>query len=360
LLDRKLGWWVRLGLEVQSVSKAWQGFELNGIEMNVEDGDYFVILGPTGAGKTLLLETIMGFHLPDTGRILLDGSDVTDVPVEQRMIGYVSQKCVLFPHMTVRQNVEFGLKMRKTPKTKRVESVDRILDFMNLKALEHRYPEKLSGGEKQKVALARVLALEPKTILFDEPLTGIDAKAAREIKNELKRIHGLGKTIIHVTHNQIEGFSLANKMAIIKNGSVVQTGKPKDIFTKPESEFVAKFLGYENVFSAKLLKTGDSFSLVKVADVELNAAEKVTTPECTIAIRPEDISILFSAPKTDSVNVLEGKIVEFADQGSTVAIIVDAALPFTVVVNRRFFMENNLEIGQAVWLSFESDSVKII
>jgi len=349
-----------MGLELKNVSKSWRGFQLKNIEITVETGDYFIILGPTGAGKTLLLETVMGFHQPDEGRIFLDGADITAVPPEERKIGYVSQKCVLFPHMTVRKNVEFGLKMRGTAKTERSKTVTQVFDLMGLKPLEHRLPETLSGGEKQKVALARVLATKPQTILFDEPLASIDSETARELKNELKRIHKSGKTIVHVTHNQIEGFSLGNKMAVMDSGEVVQTGKPKELFVKPRNKFVARFLGYENIFDAQLVEKQGSLSLIKVGDATLKASTKIESPECTIAVRPEDVSISFSPARRKDTNVLKGTVVEFVDQGPTVSVIVDAGLCFSAVMTKSVFVEKNLEIGQEVWLAFKSFSVKVI
>jgi ABC-type Fe3+/spermidine/putrescine transport system ATPase subunit len=349
-----------VGLELKNISKSWRGFELKNIEIKVDTGDYFILLGPTGAGKTLLLETIMGFYKPDEGKISLDGVDITDVPPEKRNIGYVSQKCVLFPHMNVRQNVEFGLKMRGTTKTERQETVNQVLDFIGLKLLEHRSPASLSGGEKQKVALARVLATKPQTILFDEPLTAIDAEAARELKNELKRIHRAEKTIIHVTHNQIEGFSLGNKMAVMNSGEIVQTGKPRELFVKPLNKFVAKFLGYENIFDATLVEKQGSLSLVNAEGVELKVSENIDVPECIVAVRPEDVSLSFSPIRNDTGNVLKGTIVEFADQGPTVSITVDAVLSFSVIMTKSAFVEKNLESGQEVWLEFKSGSVKVI
>ncbi len=263
-----------MGLKIENVSKTWREFQLKNINLTVENGDYFIILGPTGAGKTLLLETIMGFHKPDNGKIILNQIDVTETPPEKRGIGYVSQNCVLFPHLNVRQNVEFGLKMGKVEKMVRQKAVDTMLESTGLKPFENRYPQTLSGGEKQKVALARVLALNPATILLDEPLSALDAEASKELKRELKRIHKTGKTIIHVTHNQVEGFSLGNKMAVMRSGEVMQSGKTREVFAKPQSEFVARFLGYENVFKVQSVETTDSFSLVEAKGVKLKVSEE--------------------------------------------------------------------------------------
>ena len=349
-----------LGLKLENISKSWSEFKLKNIDLAIEDGDYFIILGPTGAGKTLLLETIMGFHKPDEGRILLNGNDVTNAPPEKRNIGYVSQNCVLFPHMTVRQNVEFSLKMKGVVKTERNQKVDQLLKFAALNSMAHRRPATLSGGEKQKVALMRALAAEPQVIVLDEPLTAIDLETAREIKNELKRVHLSGKTVIHVTHNQIEGFSLGSKMAILNSGEIVQTGKPKEIFAKPRSTFVARFLGYENVFKAKLLKQQGPLSFVKVEGVTLKIAGKIDSSECTIAVRPEDIVVDLAPIKNDALNVLKGTITEFVDQGPTVLITVDAALTMKVIMVKSFFIEKNLETGQEIWLAFTGDAAKIL
>jgi ABC-type Fe3+/spermidine/putrescine transport system ATPase subunit len=349
-----------LGLKLEKISKSWSEFKLKNIDLTIENGDYFIILGPTGAGKTLLLETIMGFHKPDEGRIVLNDQDITGTPPEKRNIGYVSQNCVLFPHMNVRQNVEFSLKMKGIVKAERNQKVDQLLEFAGLKSMAHRRPATLSGGEKQKVSLARALAAEPQIIVLDEPLTAIDSETAREIKRELKRIHQSGKTIIHVTHNQMEGFSLGSKMAILNSGEIVQTGKPKEIFAKPQSKFVARFLGYENVFKAQLIEQQDFLSLVSVDGVKLKVAGTVDAPECTIAVRPEDIVVDLAPITNGAMNILKGTIIEFVDQGPTVSITVDAVLPLKVIMTRSFFIEKNLETGQETWLAFKHASAKIL
>lgn len=349
-----------LGLKLENISKSWSEFKLKNIDLTIENGDYFVILGPTGAGKTLLLETIVGFYKPDEGRIFMNGKDITNEPPEKRNIGYVSQNCVLFPNMDVRQNVEFGLKMKGVSKTERTRTVDQLLEVAGLKSMAHRRPATLSGGEKQKVALARAIAPEPEMIILDEPLTAIDLETAREIKGALKRLHLSGKTVIHVTHNQIEGFSLGSKMAILNSGEIVQTGKPKETFSKPRSKFVAQFLGYENVFKAQLIEQQGPLSLVSVKGVTLKVSGNVDAPECTIAVRPEDISVEMSPIKNDAMNILKGTIIEFVDQGPSVSITVDAGLPLKVIMTKSFFIEKNLETRQETWLAFKHTSVKIL
>jgi ABC-type Fe3+/spermidine/putrescine transport system ATPase subunit len=349
-----------LGLWLDKISKAWRGFKLRNISLTIENGEYFILLGPTGAGKTLLLETIMGFHKPDEGRIILNGVDITELSAEKRAIGYVPQECVLFPHMNVRQNIEFGLKVQRTKKERQKQIVDQVIESTGLKSLELCQPATLSGGEKQKVALARVLAIQPNTILLDEPLTGMDCETSRELRKALKRIHQEGKTIVHVTHNQIEGFSLGDRMGIIRSGEIIQTGKTKEIMANPQSEYAARFLGYENVFKAHLIQCGDSSSLVSVGGVRLEVSGKVENSDCVIAIRPEDI--LIDSPKKAKValNVLEGKIIDFVDQGPFVSLTFDAGLVLQVILTRSLFISTGLEAGHKAWLSLRPDIIKVI
>jgi ABC-type Fe3+/spermidine/putrescine transport system ATPase subunit len=197
-------------------------------------------------------------------------------------------------------------------------------------------------------------------IILDEPLIAIDLETAREIKNALKQVHLSGKTVIHVTHNQVESFSLGSKMAIINSGEIVQTGKPKEIFAKPQNKFVARFLGYENVFKAQLIKQQGQLSLVKAEGVKLKISGKVDAQECTIAVRPEDIVVDLAPVTNEAMNVLKGTITEFVDQGPTVSITVDAVLTLKVIMTKSFFIEKNLETGQEIWLAFKSEAAKIL
>ncbi|MCW4006417.1 MAG: ABC transporter ATP-binding protein [Candidatus Bathyarchaeota archaeon] len=348
-----------MGLKLQGISKTWQGFRLQDISLNVQDDEYFILLGPTGSGKTLLLETIMGFHRPDHGKILLNNTDITTLPPEKRRIGYVAQNSMLFPHMKVAQNVEFGLKMQRIEESVRKRKVREVLEATGIEYLAQRYPSGLSGGEKQKVALARVLAIDSETILLDEPLSALDAEAARDLRAELKRIHQTGKTILHVTHSQIEGFSLGESVGIMRQGTLVQTGKMHEVFAKPNSEFSAKFLGYENVFKANLKNRAQG--VVEVEGVEVKTAGSAGEGAGFVAVRPEDIAVHIEPVVADEErNVLAGEIVDCIDQGSFVALTVEAKLTLQTLMTKSAFLESSFQTGQQVWLSFKKETVKII
>lgn len=352
-----------MGLKLFEISKAWKGFQLKDVTLEISDEEYFVLLGPTGAGKTLLLETIVGFHAPDKGKILLNDHDVTKMPPEKRGIGYVPQDCMLFPHLSVCQNVEYGLKMKGIRGNERKTIVNQLLDQMGLKHLGHHLTMSLSGGEKQKVALARVLAIRPKVVLLDEPLTAMDAEATRDLKTELKRINrDLHMTIIHVTHDLMEGFSLADRVAIMRAGQIIQIGEAREILKKPKNEFVAKFFGYENIYKASVVTRKHGFSLVSINGIEVKVAEETKRTEMTICVRPEDISLSLSINQEDSdeLNVLRGKVTDYSDQGSIVTATVDAGLHIKAIVTKSSFLEMGLDRAAGVWLSFKPESVKIL
>jgi molybdate/tungstate transport system ATP-binding protein len=349
-----------LKVELENICKNWGSFALKNINLSIADGDYLVLLGPTGAGKTLLLETIMGFYMPDEGRILIDERDVTDVPPEKREIGYVPQNSLLFPHMTVSQNIAFGLKMQNKDKALRDNTVNGLLDFMSLKQIAHHFPVKLSGGEKQKVALARALATNSKIVLLDEPLASVDAETAKQLRDELKRIRQESyKTVIHVTHSLIEGFGLANKIALMKAGEIVQVGETSELLAKPKNEFAARLLGYENVFKAKLLQKRSDFSVIEVEGLQLKISGSLDSVGL-VAVLPEDITIELSFPNGSYSNVLEGSIVNYTDLGPIVMVSIKAGLPLKVVMAKNSFIDKGLENGKIVWVKFNANVIKKI
>ena len=347
-------------LKLVDVCKAWQQFALKNITVEISDGEYFVLLGPTGAGKTLLLETIAGFHRLDSGKILFGSRDVTAVPPEKRGFGYVPQNCLLFPNMTVRKNVEFGLRMRGQSEADRKSKVDETLALFGLEHLADRMPAMLSAGEKQKTTLARVLAIKPTLILLDEPLGSIDASMRLELRDELKRVHrDLHVTIIHVTHDQMEAFSLAERVAIIRDGQITQVGEPKQIITNPKDEPTARLLGYENIYEAKLSQRLKGMSVAAVGMFAVKVGGIIESESCKIGLRPEDVMISREHPNSDILNVASGLIVDYVDLGPIIALDVDAGLPVRTIVTKRQFLEMQLGQAEQVWVSFAPEAVKV-
>jgi molybdate/tungstate transport system ATP-binding protein len=328
----------------------------------VKEGEYFVLLGPTGAGKTVLLDLVMGFHTPDKGRIVLDGRNITNVPADKRGIAYVPQNCPVFPHMNVFDNVEFGLKMRRVASADRKKMVNQMIEVVGLEDIIGRMPSTLSGGEIQKVVLARVLVTEPRIILLDEPLTAIDAETSRSFLEKLKRInHELKVGFLHVTHDQMEAFSLADKIAIMREGKIVQVGDPNRVLSDPADERVARFLGYENVFHVSLIKSDRENSEVNTNGVSIKLNGKLESDVATIAIRPEDIVIMMEAPPVSREwNFFEGAVKGHTNLGSIVEVAVDAGLMFKVIIDKRSFLELELFKKKQVHVGFKASSVKVV
>jgi len=232
-------------------------FILKNINLSIKKGEFFVLLGPNGAGKTTILNAIAGF-CDYKGNIYIDGRPIENIPIEKRQIGYVFQELYLFPHMNVYDNIAFGLKVQRE---KHRERVDKLLDLLNLGEIINRYPYNLSGGEKQKVALARALAIDPQIILMDEPLNKLDYNTANYLRDELKKVQkNMGITTVYVTHDYLEARILADRIAVLNNGNIEQIGTQEDIFYHPRTPFVAKFLGINNIFEGKIIQYNDKIT----------------------------------------------------------------------------------------------------
>ncbi|WP_297420952.1 ABC transporter ATP-binding protein [Thermococcus sp.] len=239
-------------VELRGILKKWEGFKLGISDLVVEDGEFLTLLGPSGCGKTTTLRMIAGFETPNGGEIIFDGKPVNDLPPYERNIGIVFQDYALFPHMTVFKNVAFGLEMKRLPKLEIDRKVKWALEIVGLAGLEKRYPEQLSGGQQQRVALARALVVEPEVLLLDEPLSNLDAKIRERLRGEIKRIQReLGITTIYVTHDQEEAMAVSDRIAVMNVGKVEQVGKPLELYYKPRTEFVARFLGISNILELR-------------------------------------------------------------------------------------------------------------
>jgi iron(III) transport system ATP-binding protein len=231
---------------------------VDGLSLEIKPGELFFLLGPSGCGKTTALRLVAGFYTPDEGRIILDERDQSRVPPHKRNTGMVFQNYALWPHMDVWNNVAYGLKMRRLSEPEKKQRVGRALETVQMETYAHRLPNQLSGGQQQRVALARALVIEPDVILLDEPLSNLDAKLRIEMRAQIKEIHQkIGRTMIYVTHDQAEALSMADRIAVIRRGHVVQIGTPRQLYSSPESAFVADFIGGTNLLAGTVEECGD-------------------------------------------------------------------------------------------------------
>ena len=248
-----------MSIDAMNVSKTFDDFHaLRDVSVSIERGKLTALLGPSGGGKSTLLRIIAGLETPDSGRVYIDGKDMTDVPARRRGIGFVFQHYAAFPHMTVWDNVAFGLKVARADKATIKERVSELLDLVHLDGLAHRYPDELSGGQRQRMALARALAVEPRLLLLDEPFGALDVKVREELRAWLRQLHEqVNATTVFVTHDQEEAMELADQIVLINDGSIEQIGAPEDLYDRPSSPFVMSFLGQTTQLGDVLVRPHD-------------------------------------------------------------------------------------------------------
>lgn len=292
-------------LRIESVAKAFGPvIAVDGVSLDIRENEFFALLGPSGCGKTTLLRMLAGFETPNSGKILLDGKDISPLPPEKRPLNLMFQSYALFPHMTVRQNLSYGLEMEKLAKAEIRRRVDETLAMTDLTQFADRKPEQLSGGQKQRVALARALVKRPKVLLLDEPLGALDKKLREKMQLELKRMqHEAGITFIVVTHDQEEALVMADRMAILKDGRLLQCGSPEEIYEAPADRFVANFIGVMNFIDGKVNESG----VFEAPGLALPFA--ASAGAATLAVRPENIVAATSGEG------LAGTITEIAYHG---------------------------------------------
>ncbi|HIE31241.1 MAG TPA: ABC transporter ATP-binding protein [Methanosarcinales archaeon] len=352
-------------IEIKNLSRDWKEFSLR-IDLHVKKGEYFVILGPTASGKTLLLELIAGFYYLGGGSISIDGRDVTELPPEQRDIGFVYQDYSLFPHLNVEENIEFSLKLKKIPTGKRRQRVEEIMGLLGISQLADRYSITLSGGEQQRVALARAIASEPRILLLDEPLSALDNRTQNLLRDELKRIHHeAGLTTIHVTHDQTEAMMLADRIGVMMDGSIVQIGTPEEVFGKPITGEVASFVGVENIIDGRVVSNTNGLATIDAGGGCLIDAISSYTEGDTVRIclRPEDVTITTendSVRKSSARNSFSGVINQVTLLGAMVRIGIDCEFPLMVLITKRSASELGLDVGSDVVASFKATAVHLI
>ena len=308
-----------VAVRLESVTKTFGGVTASdSVTLDIPEGELFFLLGPSGCGKTTILRTVAGFETPDSGRVLFDGKDVTMLPPYRRNTGMVFQNYALWPHMTVFENVAYGLRLRKVARSEVTKRVEAALEMVRMPRERDRYPNQLSGGQQQRVALARALVIKPGCLLLDEPLSNLDAKLRLEMRAEIRRIHDeTGVTTIYVTHDQKEALSMAERLAVLSAGRVVQIGPPGEVYHRPADAFVAAFIGETNLLpgtvrSADGERVAVDTEIGRVAGVAQSFPGVRPGARCIASIRPEDVTL--AAGKADD-NSFEGTLAQYTFLG---------------------------------------------
>ncbi|MEH2081106.1 MAG: ABC transporter ATP-binding protein [Nostoc sp.] len=319
-----------LDVELRNVFKFFnQEPAVNGINLDVRQGEFFSILGPSGCGKTTTLRLIAGFEIADAGKVFIQGQSMTNVPAYRRPVNTVFQSYALFNHLNVWNNIAFGLRLKKIPKSKIEARVEQALKLVKMESLRSRFPNQLSGGQQQRVALARALVNHPTVVLLDEPLGALDLKLRKEMQVELSNLHkDLGLTFVMVTHDQEEALSLSDRIAVMNQGKIEQVGTPSQIYERPCTSFVADFIGDTNLFSGEIVAVDSSNIKISTKmgfSIIINRAEDTPTElsqAVVVSVRPEKIQLSLYSPNLP-VNCFEGRLVNVMYLGTHVNYVVE-------------------------------------
>jgi spermidine/putrescine ABC transporter ATP-binding subunit len=320
----------------QKVRKEYAAFTaVETMDLTVHEGEFLTLLGPSGCGKTTTLRLIAGFLEPTSGRILIDGEDVTGLPPQKRGIGMVFQDYALFPHLTIGENIAFGLTERGIAKDKVQARVRELLELVRLPDVGSRYPSEISGGQAQRVALARAVAFTPRVLLMDEPLGALDLKLREAMQLELRRIQQeLRITTVYVTHDQVEAMSMSDRIVVMNSGRIEQIGDPASIYNEPQTRFVADFVGKISFVPGLIERNGGRYSTIRTAAASVEAPISGVSPggEVTVAIRPEKLFILPPGAPASGVNVLDGvvEISTFVGSVTNVRVRIDGGTKLLV------------------------------
>jgi len=356
-------------VEVERISKSFGDFKaVNDVSLKIYQKEIFCLLGASGCGKTTLLRMLGGFETPTSGKILIDGEDMTGIPPYERPVNMMFQSYALFPHMNVEQNVAFGLKQDRLPKQEIQERVATMLDLVKMSDFAKRKPHQLSGGQRQRVALARSLVKRPKLLLLDEPLGALDKKLREHTQFELISLQDkLGVTFIVVTHDQEEAMTLASRIGVMNHGEIVQAGTPSEIYEFPSSKFVADFVGSVNMFEGKLIE--DEPNYVRIASPELGGTIYVShgisaPPEAVVwvAVRPEKIFMSTVAPEGSTDNLVRGTVQDIAYLGDLSIYLVKLPTDKVVRVTQPNTSRHAEAISwdQQVYLSWDATSPVVV
>ena len=353
-------------VELRNVSKRFGNFvATHEVNLSIKAGEFLTLLGPSGCGKTTLLRMISGFEMPSEGTVWINGENVTHVPPYRRNVNQVFQSYALFPHLTVEENISFGLRMQKVPKAELVERVKDVIALVSLGGFETRKPSQLSGGQRQRVALARAIVCRPQVLLLDEPLSALDAKLRHNMQVELKRLQKkLGITFVFVTHDQEEALTMSDRIAVVNKGRIEQLGDSADIYHSPRTTFVANFIGQANILEAKLLANEGKFSRLRLSsDVEVLVPSDgglTGTPDLLVSIRPEKIHLQKTRP--DCENVFEAEVREELFKGAIDELSLKTAggLELTAMAANESATQETFHKGEKVWCGLHPSDIVIV
>jgi spermidine/putrescine transport system ATP-binding protein len=360
----------KIAVEVRDVVKRFgEVIAVDHVSLQIQDGEFFSMLGPSGCGKTTTLRMIAGFEQPTEGEIFIDGQPSAGISAYERNTNMVFQNYALFPHMTVADNVAFGLEMKRVPKAHRKRRVTEALEMVRLPGMENRKPKQLSGGQQQRVALARALVNRPAVLLLDEPLGALDLKLRKEMQLELKELqHQVGITFVYVTHDQEEALTMSDRIAVMHLGQVLQIGTPTEIYERPNSRFVADFIGETNFIEGEVVASNNGHVVVKIlpdVTIEVLADARPSDSQITVAIRPEKLRLRHEPPKLHD-NYLPGTIQEMVYIGTDTHFQIALAEDLIIRVRQ----QNSISTpdqqaymgdrGDEVYVTWASDSVLLL
>jgi spermidine/putrescine transport system ATP-binding protein len=352
-------------LEFQSICKSFgQQSILKDISLSVNGGEFLTFLGPSGSGKTTLLRLVGGFEQADSGKILLNGEDISELPPYKRRVNTVFQSYALFPHLNIFRNVAFGLQNLRIERNEMRDRVTSVLQMVQLTDLEERFPHQLSGGQQQRVALARALVMQPAVLLLDEPFGALDQKLRKQMQAELKALQRrLGLTFVFVTHDQEEALSLSDRIVLLHQGRLEQVGQPEEIYSRPRTRFAAEFMGVENVFGISEVKANGALVICRLesgAEFQVEKPRDLSSHECFLAIRSSEICIARSSPDPAKCNVIRGRIRSRNYLGEMILWTVDEGNGKSWLVSQSVSSSqpdsSQLSVGDLVFLGWNKQS----
>ena len=347
-------------LRLIDINRKLGDFALADINLEISDGEYYVLLGRSGSGKTQLLELIAGLEHPDSGKIILDGCDITRQRIQDRQVGIVFQDYAVFPHMTVFGNIAYPLRVRNEERNSISVKVEKAANSMNISHLLDRNTGKLSGGELQRVALARTLITSPRLLLLDEPLSSLDTSLKDDLKRLLRNLNKAGQTIIHVTHDYADAISLAKRVGVLHNGRIIQEGSVEEVFNNPSNRFVARYAGIRNFFKVEISGNNGSLSGVTKNNVTFKLSGVDTGSEKILLIKNDSIILNNEIPSGSGLNHIKGRVIELIPSEYGLEVTIDAGDMFYVNILSSEMIKLDLVENKEIWVSFPVKDIVVI